>query len=196
MSTYQDGPVASFPAAAALTRGQRVKINSSKQVAAAGVERFDGYIVNDVASGAMAAVRMRAAPGTFIAVANEAISAGAVIYCGLAGKVSDTQKGGAIGIALQAASGDGAIIEIDDQGGDPNRFALQRVVTAGEATANVVTVDTGFATAPAGPVAAHLRSSAGATNAINSVVATLGSLAIAATDVATGDIVHVTADLA
>ncbi|NIM61645.1 MAG: DUF2190 family protein [Acidobacteria bacterium] len=81
-------------------------------------EQHIGHTERDAASGAEVAIRLRNAEGTRKATAAGAFSIGATIYGAASGKVDDAISGTAFGLALEAATADGDIVEIiDDVGG-------------------------------------------------------------------------------
>jgi hypothetical protein len=100
----------------ALNPYRRVKLDGSNELAEAGnTERALGTVAQRVHSGdQVAAVVPMNAEGTRKMEAGEAISEGAVVYSYANGKIGVTTAGGehAIGWALEAASGDGSIIEV------------------------------------------------------------------------------------
>jgi hypothetical protein len=60
------------------------------------------------------AVKLRTFPGTHEGIASEALAVGATLYAAAAGKIKDTSDGTAIGIAIEAATATGDIIEFLD----------------------------------------------------------------------------------
>ncbi len=114
---YTEGDL-TFYADVALTLGQRVKIKSGSttspievELAAAG-EAHIGTVLKPAALDKLVAIKPRNAPGTHEMVANGAISAGAVFYGAAAGKISATVAGAPLGIAVEASTADGDIIEV------------------------------------------------------------------------------------
>lgn len=113
--SYNEG-IRTFTASGAVTAHGRVKIatgttTSPPQVALAGLgEAHIGVAEYAAADGETFAVKLR--NNTVEVVANEAISIGAVLYGASAGKVADTSSGTAFGIALEAATAGGDIIEM------------------------------------------------------------------------------------
>ena len=118
MASYNNTGIRTFTAGEALAIYRRVKFapGTSTVVYADADEACIGFTERAVASGEEVAVRLNNHPGTFLAVANEAIdiSTSNVLYAGNDGKVQDTNPGtGTIRYhALQDASGDGSIIEV------------------------------------------------------------------------------------
>lgn len=102
-----------FNAAAALGAHLRIIDNGSGSMALAGLNQkatsvveFPAFAANEEVTG-----RLFTAPGTCKMVASEAITANTYVYSAASGKIAQT---GTIveGLALQAASGDGSIIEV------------------------------------------------------------------------------------
>ena len=97
----------------ALARYTRVKL-SSGVLAAAELEDVElGVLTRRALANDYASVRLRTAEGTDCMIAAEAISAGATVYTADAGRVGNTATGAfQIGVALEAATADGDIIEV------------------------------------------------------------------------------------
>ena len=115
------GAKAFITAVAALTRYQRVALNGSGQLVVAGEDELSiGFVEGfvgagaDVAVGDSITVRLLTSAGTFKAIVNEAVAAGASLYGAADGEVQDTDPGsGTIRfLALEAGSADGSVIEI------------------------------------------------------------------------------------
>lgn len=109
---YVEAPVRTFQSGATIGAGIRVKL-SAGVLAACGAEEI-GIGTTEVASvsGDKVGVRLWNAQGTREMVAGGAITSGAVVF-GLAnGKIDDIANGNPIGIALEAASGNGSVIEV------------------------------------------------------------------------------------
>ena len=104
----------------ALASKRRVKIKSGTTTTPPEVEYADageqhiGITEYAEAIAKSLAVRTRTHPGTQEATAAGAFSVGAVLYGAADGKVDDASSGSAIGIALEAATADGDIVEIID----------------------------------------------------------------------------------
>lgn len=165
MATHE-GTIGSYKANAALEVGRRVKLNGSttnEVVVALAGEQFIGYTVNAAAAGGTVAVRFRNAPGTVVAEASGAITAGALVYGDGVGKITATVKGGPIGRAVQAAGADGAEIEIVDFGTDPEVYSIRYTATAGDDTANQVDFDTGWGIAPTGQLVVTIQNTSSVT---------------------------------
>lgn len=84
-------------------------VTATGAVPAAGANAL-GVALSDAASGAQVPI---VTLGTATATAGGAIAAGAAVEVGTAGKVITRTTGVAVGRALEAASGDGASIEIN-----------------------------------------------------------------------------------
>lgn len=112
--------IRTFTANGALTAKMRVKLTSASattppQVEAAGAgEQHIGITEYAAADGTTVAVKLRTYPGTHEGVATEALAVGATLYGAAAGGIKDTSDGTAIGIALEAATASGDIIEFID----------------------------------------------------------------------------------
>jgi hypothetical protein len=128
MAQYVETPTKTFTAAGAL--GQHLRVITPGALALAGA--------NDVELGTMdlpclaagpTTVRLRSAQGTQKFVANGAISAGAAVFAAAGGKISSTGTLH-IGQALEAASGDNAVIEVLRGPLMGVRSIRQRVTTA------------------------------------------------------------------
>jgi len=111
--------------AGAIARAIRVKITSGVLAVAGIGDREIGVMTARVEIADHGSVYLRTAAGTVQMVASKSIAVGAPVYTAASGKVSDAQGVGAfaIGEALEAASGDGAIIEVlryvgDETAGD------------------------------------------------------------------------------
>ena len=108
-----------FTAGEALAQFRRVKLQSGSTTVPLEVEYADkneqsiGYTETSAASGALVAIRPHNMTGNRIAVAAEAVAAGAAIYGADDGKIADTATSAAtLGLALEAATADGDQIEI------------------------------------------------------------------------------------
>lgn len=112
MATRNDTGHVTLTAAAALSEGQRVYINSSGQAAVAtAAAKAEGTVVTGAASAGLATVKLLSAGGTHQLIAAEAISVGDRVWGAAAGKVSLTPTGTESWRALTAASGDGVEFE-------------------------------------------------------------------------------------
>ena len=113
MASYVDTNCRTFTAGAAIAQHLRVKISSSKLAVAGATDEDVGTLREaSVADGDERAVILKNKQGTVKMVASEAISQYASVYGAAGGKVSDTSNENFIGIALDAASADGDVIEV------------------------------------------------------------------------------------
>lgn len=112
MSQYIDGPNKTFTnGLTAYARCLRVKL-SAGVLALAGADDMEiGTLVDRAEISAPASVRLQTASGTTQFVAAGTFSAGATLYGAADGKVDDVPSAMRIGIALEAATGAGDIIE-------------------------------------------------------------------------------------
>ena len=107
-----------FPSNSALGRAIRVKMSAGYLVAASGTEDELGTLADTVLStDTVAAVITINESGVKQFVASGAVTQYATVYAAASGKVSSTPGTLRRGIALEAASGDGAIIPVLVQGG-------------------------------------------------------------------------------
>ena len=101
--------------ASALSVGQRVALSSGLAVAADATNgNAIGVAIGDAAASGIVTVKLNTAPGTFEMKAGGAITAGAVVYPAASGKIGSSTVSGnvKIGIALEAATADGDVIEV------------------------------------------------------------------------------------
>lgn len=113
MSAKQESPV-SFVAGEALVAHRRVKLDSGSGtivVYAGAGEAAIGITEDAAASGSGVAVRLIKHGGTHKVVCSASVVEGASLYGTASGKVDDAGTGAVIGTALEAGSGDGAVIE-------------------------------------------------------------------------------------
>ena len=162
---YHDGTI-SLTAAEAISQFARVGINASGQATlAGGTNNWIGTAQYGAAAGELVAVQLRGCPGTVPMIASAAITRGNPVYPSASGKVGAAPVNGtgpSIGIALEAASGDNAVIEvaqIDSVG--PGLAFTTYTASAADDTANQADVDTGLGVNPTF-VLAFIRSVAGA----------------------------------
>lgn len=112
MSQFVDVGCKAFTnGATAIDRYLRVKL-SSGVLALAGDEPDIGVTSRRVEASVPGDVILRSKPGTTPMVAAKAIAAGDVVYSAADGKVTDAGGAERIGVALDAATGDGAVIEV------------------------------------------------------------------------------------
>lgn len=115
MSQYVETATRTFIAGGALAAHIRVKLSSGKLAAAAANEEEIGTTERAAfADGDTISVRLRTAQGTVKMTAGGPITSGAAVNGAASGKIDDDAGAGSvkIGIALEAASGDGSIIEV------------------------------------------------------------------------------------
>lgn len=119
--SYTEG-VKTFKAGEALAARVRVKVeggtvtNPAEVIVAGSGEQHIGVTEYAVADGELVAVRLRNHTGTQEVTADEAFIVGAPLYGAAAGFVKDTSAGSAIGIALEAATAQGDLIEMMEFG--------------------------------------------------------------------------------
>lgn len=114
MSQYVETPTKTFTAGAAIGKHILVKLSSSKLAVAGATEQPIGTLEDEsFADGDVRAVRLLSAQGTIKCVAGAAVAEAAVVYGIAAGKVDDVADSNVrVGIALEAATADGDIIEV------------------------------------------------------------------------------------
>lgn len=147
MSQMTEGNVKSLPnGATALGRGLRVKLSSGVLALAGLTDREVGVLTARAESNDHAGVYLRSMAGTVQMVAADSFAVGAILYTAASGKVSDSALAGSfvVGRALEAASGDGAIVEVELLSQVEATAQGSHVATAGEATANAAAIDTGL----------------------------------------------------
>lgn len=122
MSQYDNSGVKTFECDEALAQWARVKLDSDGKVTTAGLtDKGIGVATRETfAAGESVAVALNTKPGTTKMIAVEALAAGATVYSEAAGKVQDTAQATAfqVGVAMEAATADGDIIEVMPQVGD------------------------------------------------------------------------------
>jgi hypothetical protein len=113
MSQYNFGHK-TFTAAGSISQYDRVKLSTVSVVVAGSDEAAIGFAQNSASSGEDVVVALESRGRTFKGVTNEAVAAGASLYGGANGKLTDTDPGGGTirYKALEASSGTGAIIEV------------------------------------------------------------------------------------
>jgi hypothetical protein len=123
--------VKTFTATEALEAYRRVKLTTSSgtavEYADAGAE-FIGITAHKVAIGEMVSVTLRSASRSYKAVASGVLAVGATLYGANDGKVSDSVSGTAQGVALEAATADGNVIEILSNNGAAGAIGPAAVV--------------------------------------------------------------------
>ncbi|MCP4571482.1 MAG: DUF2190 family protein [bacterium] len=112
MAQYVQTPTKTFTAGGAIAKNLRVAFDGTN-IAAAGVGDIEiGTTEAPVLAAGPAAVRLRSAQGTAKMTAAGAIAAGAAVYSAAGGKVNDVASMFRVGIALDAATADGDVIEV------------------------------------------------------------------------------------
>lgn len=148
MSQMVEGNTKSYKVGAtALARGTRVKLSSSLLVAAGLADRHVGIMTARGEIGDHAGVYLPNMAGTVQMIAADSFSAGATLYSAADGKVSDSAGVGSfrIGVAEEAASGDGSIVEVRIDGSQYPAFAKGKATAvAGDDTAGYIDIDTGL----------------------------------------------------
>lgn len=114
---YNEG-IRAYTAGEALAAHRRVKIESGttttppEVVYADAGEQHIGVTEYAVADGDLVSIKMRTYPGTVEIEGADAFSIGAILYGAADGKISDTSSGSAIGIAHEACTAAGDILEM------------------------------------------------------------------------------------
>jgi hypothetical protein len=131
MSQFVHGPTKSFPANAAIAKFLRVKLLSTGKFDTAGAADIDLGTLEEASfvAGDMRAIRLRNAEGTKKMVANGAITLGVDVFAAASGKISATPSGFHLGMALEAATADGDVIEVLPGGGGGLRVARGQQTT-------------------------------------------------------------------
>ena len=115
MSQFVDTKTKTFPADAAIGQYLRVHLSSGQVTLSGATDQDIGTTRNATfAAAEPVAVCLVSGQGTEKMVAAAAISENAKVYGAASGKISSTQATGAFlrGIALEAASADGDVIEV------------------------------------------------------------------------------------
>ena len=116
---YNEGK-RTFTAGEALANKRRVKIKSGTTTSPIEVEYADageqhiGITEYAVASGELVAIKLRTSEGTQEVTAAGAFAIGATLYGAADGKVDDASSGTAVSIAIEAATADGDIVEVEE----------------------------------------------------------------------------------
>ena len=114
---YNEG-IRTYTAGEALAAHRRVKIEGGttttppEVVYADAGEQHIGVTEYAVDDGDLVAIRLRTYPGSVEVEAADTFSIGAVLYGATDGKISDSSSGSAIGIAHEACTGAGDIVEM------------------------------------------------------------------------------------
>ena len=122
MSQFEDSGYKSFECDEAIAQYARVKLDSDGKVTTAGLtDKGIGVATRATfAAGEDVTVALNSKPGTSKMIASEALAAGAPVYSEASGKVQDTAQATAflVGVAMEAATADGDVIEVMPQVGD------------------------------------------------------------------------------
>lgn len=122
MSQYDDSGYKTFECDEAIAKFARVKLDSDGKITTAGLaDKGIGVATRETfAAGEPVSVKLNSGPGTCKMIASEALDAGATVYSEASGKVQDTAQATAfqVGVALEAATADGDVIEVMPQVGD------------------------------------------------------------------------------
>ena len=113
MSQYVETPTKAFVCGGAIAQFLRVKTPAA--LAAAGATDVEIGTIEEAAAfaaGDVRAVRLRTADGTCKMVAAGAFAIGATLYGAAGGMVDDVNNGNRIGIALEAATAPGDVVEV------------------------------------------------------------------------------------
>jgi hypothetical protein len=116
--TQNDSGIGTYQAGATITRGQRVAISLTTgklDVAGGGVPLDLGIAMADAVADDFVSIAYVTKPGTFVASVTAApITAGSPLYSIAGGQLSGLTTGSTVtwGIALEAASTNGSLIEV------------------------------------------------------------------------------------
>lgn len=120
--------IKTFVAGEDLEAFRRVKLSSGEVVYADAGEEFIGVTISKVSDGGYVGVAMRSAARTYKMVAAGAFALGAVLYGAADGKVDDAVSGTAQGVALEAATADGDIVECLQNNGAAGNIGAAMIV--------------------------------------------------------------------
>ena len=113
---YSENKEYSFLAASStgIAAGLRVKLDGNLKIVPAGVADYEIGVTRSMSSNGLDPVRvlLRNAPGTVEMTAASAFAKGATVLRAADGKIDDTGAGATVGIAMQAATDAGDIIEV------------------------------------------------------------------------------------
>lgn len=156
MSQVNEG-IKTFTSGEILAANRRVKLSSGTVVYADAYDKSIGITVAPaVASGDPVAVKLHGFPGTRQVTASEAITSGAALYGAADGKVTDTYAGGGelVGVALEAGTGDGSVLEVlPEEGGSKMLYNIAVQSDAGgTSTDSEFTFSNGSVVIPAGQI--------------------------------------------
>ena len=124
MSQFFEASVVPDTAAGAVAKHLRVKTPGAIAVAGA-LDPSIGTMDTDCLAAGPCSVRLKTANGTKMMVAAAAITAGAYVYGAASGKISSVANGNVAGVARDAATADGDVIEVM-----PINGIVQNLVTA------------------------------------------------------------------
>lgn len=146
---YGNVTAVTLTAAEALADRRRVKLDSSGNVVYADAADLGiGVTQRPAANAESVAVLADQIHAAVKVTAAGVIAKGAKVYAAADGKVSATAAGVFLGYALEAATADlHQIAVLFSPGADPTEIKIRHVVTAGEATADTLTVDSGLGVA-------------------------------------------------
>jgi len=144
MTQHVEGNTKTFTAGEALETFKRVKYSAGTVVYADTGEVYVGITEHYAASGAQVSVRLRTAAGTCLVVAAGTFAIGAELYGADSGMVDDAAAGQMFGIALEAATASGDVIEAVPSVGNqsPNYDITYGPVLAGGAEQGTFEADT------------------------------------------------------
>lgn len=116
MATQYDSGFGTFEADAAISANRLVKINADGEIAAATTANNDihGVTQEDAnAAGDYVTIKFFAGPGTHrVSVTGCPVTCGDTVYSALSGQVCRTGGTVTVGVALESANSNGAIIQI------------------------------------------------------------------------------------
>jgi len=138
MSQYVETPTKSFSCSGALAAYLRVKTPNSLALADATDVELGTMEEAALAANDIRAVRLRTAQGTCKMVAAGAITLGATVYGAASGTIDDIDNNNKIGIALEAATAAGDVIEVLRDCSPPTGIAAAMGVGITGAADNVV----------------------------------------------------------
>lgn len=193
-----DGSFKTLTAGEALVAFRLLTINSSGQFVYCGAGGVPLAVAqNDYASGAHAVGKLlNNGAGTFKVMVAAAVSAiGTRLYAAASGKLSPTGTGRCVAIALEAATGDGSIIEVMPiLNANTDMFVTRYTANGTDQSNGYVDIDTGFGAAPAALMGAPLAAQSGGTLRVVASVTFLsggnaGKVRVTVTSLASGDTV-------
>lgn len=195
-----DGSFKTLTAGEALVAFRLLTINSSGQFVYCGAGGVPLAVAqNDYASGAHAVGKLiNNGAGTFKVMVAAAVSAiGTRLYAAASGKLSPTGTGRCVAIALEAATGDGSIIEVMPiLNANTDVFVTSVTADGTDQSNGYVDIQTGFGAAPAALMGAPLARQSGGTLRVVASVTFLsggdaGKVRVTVTSLASGDTVQI-----